>query len=118
MKNPPTLFFFFHSHEVFRFRVPKPVAAPHETAQQLQNKATNANIVRLVSAYRQHGHKGADLDPLGFHVREHSALAPELFGLSKAGSETYNTDGASKPHHPSKNNMVLLQAFCTHRIQH
>ena len=78
-----------------RFRVPKTAVVAHETAEQLANQARNANLLRLVTAYRTHGHKAASLDPLGFHTRERAELKLESFGFSAASTETYSTDGAA-----------------------
>ena len=32
--------------------------------EALQNRIKNADILRLVTAYREHGYKNADIDPL------------------------------------------------------
>jgi hypothetical protein len=47
-----------------RFRVAPTQVLPAEPASHVANQVKNANLVRLVSAYRQHGHKVADLNPL------------------------------------------------------
>lgn len=60
----------------------------------IQNRIQNANLVRLVSAYREHGHKKATLDPLGIkQPRPVAELDPSLYGLSLDSSETYNVTG-------------------------
>lgn len=60
------------------YRLPKPVALPKVTPEQLQNQIQNANLVRLVSAYRTHAHKKAAIDPLGLHARSVWLLAAVL----------------------------------------
>ena len=35
----------------------------------LENRKKNADILRLVTAYREHGHKNADVDPLNTFKR-------------------------------------------------
>ena len=37
--------------------------------EALQNRIKNANILRLVTAYREHGYKNADIDPLNTLTR-------------------------------------------------
>ncbi len=75
------------------YRVPKvhPIKAP--SAEHVANQIQNANLLRLVTAYRTHGHKSADLDPLGFHSRDRTELALEKYGFSRSSTQTYNTDG-------------------------
>ena len=34
-------------------------------SEALQNRIKNADVLRLVTAYREHGYKNADIDPLG-----------------------------------------------------
>jgi hypothetical protein len=47
------------------YRLPKPQLPYQPTASELKNQIANANLFRLVSAYRAHGHKKASIDPLG-----------------------------------------------------
>ncbi|XP_071504973.1 2-oxoadipate dehydrogenase complex component E1-like [Diadema antillarum] len=63
-------------------------------AAVIQNRISNANLLRLVSAYREHGHKRATLDPLGLQTaRAVPELDPSLYGFSANGGETYNVTG-------------------------
>jgi probable 2-oxoglutarate dehydrogenase E1 component DHKTD1 len=41
-----------------------------DTDKQLDNRRKNANLLRLVIAYRTHGHRNAKLDPLGIQENE------------------------------------------------
>ena len=71
----------------------------HPTPEQLSNQIKNANLVRLVTAYRTHGHKAADLDPLGLHIKAAPELNIEQYGFSKSSAELYDTDGSPKLTH-------------------
>ena len=47
--------------------------------ESLQNRIKNADILRLVTAYREHGYKNADIDPLNTLKRWNLiTLFPEL----------------------------------------
>ncbi|XP_041469251.1 probable 2-oxoglutarate dehydrogenase E1 component DHKTD1, mitochondrial [Lytechinus variegatus] len=60
----------------------------------IQNRIENANLLRLVTAYREHGHKRATLDPLGLlQLQSVPELDPHLYGLSPHNSELYNLTG-------------------------
>eukprot|EP00057_Strongylocentrotus_purpuratus_P018889 XP_011673363.1 PREDICTED: probable 2-oxoglutarate dehydrogenase E1 component DHKTD1, mitochondrial [Strongylocentrotus purpuratus] len=60
----------------------------------IQNRIQNANLLRLVTAYREHGHKRATLDPLGLlQLQPVPELEPHLYGLSSDSSESYNLTG-------------------------
>ncbi|ORZ14017.1 dehydrogenase E1 and transketolase domain-containing protein 1 [Absidia repens] len=53
----------------------------------------NGSLLRMVQAYRTHGHRGAQLDPLDFMKREEVlALKPERYGLTDDG-KVYNVAG-------------------------
>jgi 2-oxoglutarate dehydrogenase complex dehydrogenase (E1) component-like enzyme len=41
---------------------------------ELENRAKNANLTRLVLAYRNHGHRIADLDPLNLTKAEYKTI--------------------------------------------
>ena len=53
--------------------------APHliltDTNVELTNRIENANLLRLVVAYRTYGHKKAHLDPLGILEQEYVYLS-------------------------------------------
>ncbi|KAJ3412904.1 hypothetical protein HDV05_008768 [Chytridiales sp. JEL 0842] len=67
------------------------------TPEQIENRSQGANLVRLVVAYRTHGHRLAGLDPLDLTPKDSSTL-PELdparYGLK--GSDRYKIDGIVK----------------------
>ncbi len=49
----------------FSYRTPNPtVVSITESQEAIANQIKNSNLVRLVSAYRQHGHKAARINPL------------------------------------------------------
>ncbi|XP_046352176.2 probable 2-oxoglutarate dehydrogenase E1 component DHKTD1, mitochondrial isoform X1 [Haliotis rufescens] len=53
------------------------------TVDQLRNRTENANVFRLVEAYRQFGHKKARLDPLGItQIGDPPELSLSQFGLT------------------------------------
>lgn len=59
------------------------------------NRSKEANIWRLASAYRSHGHLKAHLDPLGLKVPVPAYnLSSDAFGLSKSDEHRlYKTEG-------------------------
>lgn len=60
----------------------------------IENRNANANLLRLAAAYREHGYKNADLDPLQIRTRNSSDLNPSLFGLENVSSEeSYDIKG-------------------------
>ncbi|KAJ7384675.1 putative 2-oxoglutarate dehydrogenase E1 component DHKTD1, mitochondrial [Desmophyllum pertusum] len=50
--------------------------------EALQNRIKNANILRLVTAYREHGHKSADVDPLKIVTKNSQGVSRILKKLS------------------------------------
>ena len=64
-----------------------------DTPSQLGNRAKNAALLRYADALRTHGHRAADIDPLGLLEREcDTALDPGRYGLSDPDA-TYDTNG-------------------------
>ena len=60
---------------------------------QLQNRVTNAPLLRYVDSLRIHGHRAARIDPLGLLQREDvDALDPRRYGLTDT-SRTYDVNG-------------------------
>ncbi|XP_022787168.1 probable 2-oxoglutarate dehydrogenase E1 component DHKTD1, mitochondrial [Stylophora pistillata] len=64
--------------------------------EEFQNRIKNANILRLVNAYREHGHKLADINPLKSKTRDFQSmlknskeLAVENFGLDNVDVNKY-----------------------------
>jgi len=53
-----------------------------DTEEQSKNRIENANLVRLVKAYRTYGHLEADLDPLGLLTRRFGSLSSLFPSLS------------------------------------
>lgn len=43
-----------------------------DTAEEQANRSANANLFRLVYAYRNYGHLQADIDPLGIQTKPYS----------------------------------------------
>lgn len=66
----------YHSrHGCYGYRVPPKPTPEEESAAVIENRIDNPNLLRLVSAFRAHGHKIADVDPLGV---SNGGTAPEL----------------------------------------
>lgn len=60
---------------------------------QLENRTTNAPLLRYVDSLRTHGHRAARIDPLDLLQREEvAALDPTRYGLVD-GSQRYNVNG-------------------------
>ena len=64
------------------------------TDDEILNRVTHANIVRLVDAYRRYGHQNASLDPLQLQEKN---FVPELnlkhFGVRAQSSDVIKTAG-------------------------
>jgi probable 2-oxoglutarate dehydrogenase E1 component DHKTD1 len=64
-----------------------------DTQTQLQNRASNAALVRYVDSMRTHGHRAARIDPLDLiHREEVAALFPARYGLVDE-KKKYNVNG-------------------------
>ena len=64
-----------------------------DTQTQLQNRASNAALLRYVDSMRTHGHRAARIDPLDLiHREEVAALSPARYGLVDEGKK-YNVNG-------------------------
>lgn len=55
--------------DIYGYRVAKKFEMPDYTVEEQQNRMYNANLFRLVYAYRSYGHLVADLDPLGIQKK-------------------------------------------------
>ncbi|XP_035669706.1 probable 2-oxoglutarate dehydrogenase E1 component DHKTD1, mitochondrial [Branchiostoma floridae] len=78
-------------HGVFGYRPKKAAKGEKVSYEAIQNRIQSANLLRLVSAYRDHGHKRARIDPLGLHAMEEiQSLNPEVYGFS--GQESARLD--------------------------
>lgn len=79
--------------ESFGFRKPREYVFPDYTQTQLQNRATNASLLRYVDSMRTHGHRAARIDPLDLiHREEVAALSPARYGLVD-DEKKYNVNG-------------------------
>ncbi|PHZ07394.1 2-oxoglutarate dehydrogenase, E1 component [Rhizopus microsporus ATCC 52813] len=84
---------YYHDDGVYGYRVPREFKLPDYTEQELANRSQYGSLLRMVQAYRTHGHEGAQLDPLNIMKRkEVLALKPERYGLGK-DDERYNLAG-------------------------
>ena len=60
----------------------------------VRNRAAQANLWRLATAYREHGHRKATLDPLGLWQPESPLeLSIAGYGLEGRESELFRTEG-------------------------
>lgn len=60
----------YHDDGVYGYRVPKEFKLPDYTAKELSNRMKHGSLLRMVQAYRTHGHEGAQLDPLDIMKRK------------------------------------------------
>ena len=64
-----------------------------DTQSQLENRASNAALMRYVDSMRIHGHRAARIDPLDLiHREEVAALSPARYGLVDE-EKKYNVNG-------------------------
>ncbi|RUS30552.1 thiamine diphosphate-binding protein [Jimgerdemannia flammicorona] len=83
----------YHDDGVYGYRVRREFKMPDYTAEELANRIENGSLLRLVIAYRTHGHRGAYLDPLDIIERENVlALDPSRYGLTDP-HKVYNLSG-------------------------
>jgi len=84
---------FYHTEGIFGYRTPRVFELPDLTSEQLNNRVRNSNLLQLVTAYRDHGHKKANLDPLGMQQKQ---PCPELeasrYGLNDT-NESFDLNG-------------------------
>ncbi|CAG9863171.1 unnamed protein product [Phyllotreta striolata] len=82
----------YHSDNVFGFRSKKKKIY-EESRESAEAKNKESNFFRLVTAYRQHGHKYSNINPVSLSA--HSSSMPELlinrYGFSE--SDNVNFDG-------------------------
>jgi 2-oxoglutarate dehydrogenase complex dehydrogenase (E1) component-like enzyme len=62
---------YFYDKDVYGYRSPRPFVSDDYTGPELENRNRNANLLRLVYAYRTNGHKLANLDPLNMTKQEY-----------------------------------------------
>ncbi|KAJ8309133.1 hypothetical protein KUTeg_014007 [Tegillarca granosa] len=79
---------------VYGYKARKRTPSPANDDEGHSNRIKHSNIYRLVEAYRKHGHKKADLDPLGLKKPEY---VPELeinrYGLNIDDTNNYDLTG-------------------------
>ncbi|SAM06364.1 hypothetical protein [Absidia glauca] len=98
----------YHDNNIYGYRAPKPYAMPDYTQTELNNRMDNGSLLRMVQAYRTHGHRGAQLDPLDFMKREEVlALKPERYGLTDE-SKMYNISGKARVNMVCKSSWLLI----------
>lgn len=79
----------------FSFSVPTPnlTYTLADTPSELENRSTNAALLRYVDSVRQHGHRAATIDPLDLLERDPvHALDPSRYGLHDMEKE-YSVHG-------------------------
>ncbi|KAM5543648.1 hypothetical protein V8D89_002899 [Ganoderma adspersum] len=82
----------YYDHS-YGYREQRAFTLPDYTAAQLENRTTNAPLLRYVDSLRTHGHRAARIDPLDLLQREEvGALTPERYGLGDP-SRTYDING-------------------------
>jgi len=78
---------------LYGYRAPRRLQVEDYTAEQIHNRNENANLVRLVKAFRTYGHLDAELDPLGIQSRRRVAeLDPNHYGIA-SNDRKYKLDG-------------------------
>lgn len=60
----------YHDDGVYGYRVAKEFKLPDYTPLELSNRIKHGSLLRMVQAYRTHGHEGAQLDPLNIMKRK------------------------------------------------
>ena len=60
----------YHDEGVYGYRVAKEFKLPDYTTEELSNRMKHGSLLRMVQAYRTHGHEGDHLDPLNIMKRK------------------------------------------------
>ncbi|KAJ1975780.1 hypothetical protein H4R33_006584, partial [Dimargaris cristalligena] len=55
----------YHDEGAYGYRQPKPHGWTDYSESEIANRIEHSRLVRLINAFRDHGHKAAQLDPLG-----------------------------------------------------
>ncbi|KAI9594143.1 thiamine diphosphate-binding protein [Syncephalis fuscata] len=109
---------FYHDDGVYGYRRPKRFHMPDYTEEQLDNRRENANLLRLVIAYRTHGHRNANLDPLGLQeLDEHVALQPSRYGLNDS-TQVYNLNGILHMNDDKSSSTYVEKASLSTIVEH
>ena len=85
---------YIEASEVFGYRTRREFVLPDYSEEEHNNRIANSNLLRLVSAFRQHGHKAAKIDPLDLTLIED---VPDLhlnrYGFNESDSNKFNVKG-------------------------
>ncbi|KAH9272968.1 oxoglutarate dehydrogenase (succinyl-transferring), E1 component [Batrachochytrium salamandrivorans] len=74
---------YYYDKDIYGYRTPRDTPADEYTPQELDNRNKNANLLRLVYAFRSQGHRIANIDPLGLTSLENlNDINPERYGLT------------------------------------
>ncbi|KAJ3197259.1 hypothetical protein HK101_005031 [Irineochytrium annulatum] len=85
---------YHYDSNVYGYRLPKHHSIPDFSPEEVANRAAGSNLLRLVNAYRSHGHRLASLDPLNLTPRDPASvkeLDPARYLL--APSDVFNVHG-------------------------
>ncbi|KAI9199524.1 thiamine diphosphate-binding protein [Polychytrium aggregatum] len=78
---------YHYDKDVYGYRTPRPFALPDYSPSELANRVQNANLLQLVQAFREYGHRKAHLDPLGLLSEESvPELDPARYGIPETGT--------------------------------
>ena len=84
---------YHYDRDIYGYRTPRTFQPDDYTPDEIENRNRNSNLLRLVYAFRSHGHRQANLDPLNLTPDE---KVPELdisrYGLPPTGT-TFNLGG-------------------------
>ena len=85
---------YLEGESVYGFRVPRKLRLSPYKPDEIANRKENANLLRLVSAFRSYGHLEAELDPLGLqNKRNANELRLSEYGLENDGGKKFRTAG-------------------------
>lgn len=84
----------YHAHSGCFGHRPSPQVTLEASEEAVQNRIKNADVLRLVTAYREHGHKIADVDPLNTFKRCTEELSLDRFGFGSIDlNKSFNLPG-------------------------
>ncbi|KAJ3294817.1 hypothetical protein HK104_003284, partial [Borealophlyctis nickersoniae] len=82
-----------YDRDIYGYRTPRVFELPDYSPEELANRNANPNLLRLVQMYRVHGHRVADLDPLGLTQTEKLfQLDPNRYSIPETG-KTFDITG-------------------------
>lgn len=86
---------YYYDKDIYGYRSPRPVVDAEYSAEELDIRNKNSNLLRLVYAYRSHGHRMANLDPLNMAPVDHAKeLDPARYGIKETG-DSYDLAGSN-----------------------